>query len=158
MPHTNHVFETRGTQFSHHRLGEGVVGGLEQSKCDVICPVQPHASECVSYHKTLTNVPELPSIVETKLLGPYANHSPQGDQDGNDIRDHKLEFSVRTEDPCSRRCSLPCSSWGFSSTFGCTRSRVCCSTSSPLVIEAQRTSLPDGGRNRLREGKIGILE
>ena len=39
IEYTYHVVETGRAQFSHHRLGEGIIRGLEQSTYDVICPV-----------------------------------------------------------------------------------------------------------------------
>ena len=43
-------------------------------------------------HATLLNVPKLPSVVETQFISPYTDHPPQGDQDGSDVGDYKLNF------------------------------------------------------------------
>lgn len=67
-----HVVEAGRGELRHHRLGEGVVRRLEQAEDDVVRP-------------------ELPDVVEAELLRPDPNHSPEGDQHREEVRDDKLQ-------------------------------------------------------------------
>jgi hypothetical protein len=137
--YTYHVVETGRTQFSHHRLREGIVRSLEQPKHDVVCPALPCTSEGASPARNPAQTYQNSQALWKPNLRVHKPIMPQ-----RGIRTVTTFVTTNWNCPCeprasidirSRRCNSPSSSWGFSSIFGCTRSQACCPTLSVVVSE-----------------------
>ena len=74
---TYHVVEAGRRKLGHHSLRERVVRRLEQTEDDIVRP-------------------ELPDVVEPKLVGPYADHAPQRDHDRDNVGydEHRLRRNL----------------------------------------------------------------
>ena len=142
----HHIVKPRWGELGHHRLRERVVRRLEQPKHHVIRPVRHplislRPESCRRGERE--DAPELPDVVKPDFVRPYAEHAPERDEHGDDVRDDehflRADFPVPLNVPETERAIQ-----AVSSVLGMWRARRGC--------------VPGGGRDGLGEPEVGVIQ